>query len=403
MQSMKRVAIIGTVGVPGRYGGFETLAHQLVDHLSGEFEFKVYCSSQAYSKNERVKHFNGVRLYYLPFNANGIQSIIYDYLSILHALFVSDIMVILGVSGCTLIPFIRLFTNKKIIVNIDGLEWKRQKWNYLAKLFLKFSEGVAVKWSHADITDNEAIQRYTSIQYGTLSTLIEYGGNHVLKVSPTNRDAIKYPFVYGPYAFKVSRIEPENNIHIVLEAFAGLKQMLVIVGNWNKSSYGKDLKKSFSIYRNIKMLDPIYNQRELDVLRSNCLLYIHGHSAGGTNPSLVEAMNLSLPVLAFDCEYNRATTENEAIYFSDSKSLKKVVNRTSLKELMEMRIVMEEIASRRYTWNTIAMKYSNLIHAFDYQYEKQNLWSNISKLEVKTLLKNGLAHLKRPTHYKEEL
>ncbi|MFK8039668.1 MAG: DUF1972 domain-containing protein [Crocinitomicaceae bacterium] len=399
---MKRIAIIGTVGVPGRYGGFETLAHQLVDNLSDEFEMKVYCSKKAYEPHERPKYFNKARLYYLPFNANGVQSIIYDFISIIHALFVADNLVILGVSGGLLLPFVRIFTNKKIIVNIDGLEWRRAKWSRFAKSFLKFSERVAVKWSHADITDNEAIKRYTSVHYKTLSQLIEYGADHAQKQEITTEAVKKYSFFFKPYAFKVARIEPENNIHLVLEAFSKLARKLVVVGNWDSSEYGQNLKEKYSNDENIFILDPIYDQTELDILRSNCFLYIHGHSAGGTNPSLVEAMFLSLPVIAFDCTYNRATTEDNALYFKNTNDLVKLIDLTPIERLIEMKSTMNSIAKRRYTWQVIAGKYKNLINAFDYNYKKQNIVSQLSRLNSSWLQGQELAHLKHTVNYYDE-
>ena len=122
-----KVAIIGTAGVPARYGGFETLAHHLVDELHSDYDLTVYCSSSYYHRDERMKEFNGAKLKYVPLNANGLQSIFYDIYSILHALRYADKLLILGVSGCILLPFIKMFTKKKIIVNIDGMEWRRQK------------------------------------------------------------------------------------------------------------------------------------------------------------------------------------------------------------------------------------------------------------------------------------
>jgi glycosyltransferase involved in cell wall biosynthesis len=396
---MKKIAIIGTVGIPSRYGGFETLAHHLTDQLKDEFQFTVYCSKKAYQKYERPTHFNKAKLIYLPFDANGVQSIIYDIVSIFHALFFADTLLILGVSGGMVIPFVRLFTNKKIIINIDGLEWRRNKWNGFAKWFLKVSEKIAVKFSHADITDNEAIKRYTSINYKTLSHLIEYGGDHTIAFGSKKPYLKKYPFLEKSYAFKVARIEPENNIHMALAAFARTNQMLVVVGNWQKSDYGIELKANYQKIKNIILLDPIYEQEELDVLRRNCLVYIHGHSAGGTNPSLVEAMCLNLPIVSFDVSYNRATTENEANYFKNEEELVQLIHLLDVDRLNENALKMGRIATKRYQWRVVANKYKALIYTFDYNYKKQHVKAKISFLSKNYLRKRGLAHLSTPIHY----
>lgn len=396
---MKRVAIIGTVGIPSKYGGFETLAHFLTKELQDEFEFTVYCSKKSYTKEERIDSLHGADLVYLPFEANGVQSIIYDMVSMLHALFVADTLLILGVSGGLLIPFLRIFTRKKIIINIDGLEWRRNKWGKFAKLFLKFSERIAVKFSHGDITDNLSIKRYTSINYKTLSNLIEYGGDHTEKVDITYKDRVKYPFLIKNYAFKVARIEPENNIHVVLEAFSKLKQTLVVIGNWKNSEYGIELKEKYSQFENIILLDPIYEQRTLDLLRGNCAVYVHGHSAGGTNPSLVEAMSLALPIVAFDVSYNRATTEDKCLYFKKAEDLQQLMENTSLAKLNKQRAVMSEIATRRYSWKSIAKKYKNLIYSFDFKYKKQHIQAKISHVDSNELRNRGLSHLKNTKPY----
>ena len=393
---MKTVAIIGTAGTPARYGGFETLAHQLVNNLNSEFKLHVYCSNSYYKKSERKKYWNKARLHHIPLNANGAQSILYDIISIIHALFYADTLLVLGVSGGIIIPFVKWFTNKKIVVNIDGLEWRRGKWNKPIKKFLQFSEKMAVKYSDADITDNASIKRYTAIKYKTLSHLIEYGADHTSKVAKQVSDYKEFPFLAAPYAFKVARIEPENNIDMVLKAFSKTRtKHLVIVGNWDNSEYGINLKSKYSTYSNIHILDPIYNQQKLDLLRSNCYIYIHGHSAGGTNPSLVEAMYLELPILCFDVSYNRATTEDEALFFRDEKDLKFLLNNTGINKYKEIATTLKEIANRRYTWKEIANKYKRLVYTFDYNYSKADVKSVLSMLESKMLQQNGLAHMKR--------
>jgi hypothetical protein len=185
-----RIAIIGTVGLPAKYGGFETLAEHLVTQLSEKYNFTVYCSKNKYNKEERVSSYKGASLIYIPLNANGVQSIPYDTLSILHALWKNDVLLILGVAGAWILPFVKFFSGKKIIISIDGIEWKRDKWSLIAKLYLLWVEKIAVKYSHIDISDNESIQDYTALRYETLSRVIEYGADHTLKVKQC-RSSIK--------------------------------------------------------------------------------------------------------------------------------------------------------------------------------------------------------------------
>jgi glycosyltransferase involved in cell wall biosynthesis len=392
---MKKVAIIGTAGVPGRYGGFETLAHHLVLNLSKKFKLSVYNSKLCYGPNERPKFWNGARIFYLPFNANGWQSIIYDIISILHALFYADVLIVLGVSGGIIFPFVRLFTNKKIIVNIDGLEWRRDKWNKWIRRFLRFSEKLAVRFSHADITDNAVIKKYTARIYKSLSHQIAYGADHVKKQAITAEVKEQYPFVVEPYAFKVSRIEPENNVHLILQAFWELPfHRLVYVGNWEASEYGRELKLKYGKYKNITLLDPIYDQKQLDVLRSNCYLYIHGHSAGGTNPSLVEAMMLGLPVLAYNVAFNRESTFGKALFFRNKDELKKILTTKRTNQYYAVGETLRKYALKEYTWRVISKKYANIIYSFDYKYKKKHVLPKLALQNRKYLLDNGLAHMK---------
>ncbi len=358
------IALIGTVGVPACYGGFETLAAHLVENWQDEQNVSVYCSKAHYPKETRLSHWKQARLIYLPFKANGVQSIIYDIISILHALTYAHTLVILGVSGCLILPFIKLFFNQRIIVNIDGLEWKRNKWNKYAKAFLKWSEKIAVKYADVVVTDNAAIQKHVMDAYGKDSELIAYGADHVLNQKGEKDYLFDYPFLTKEYYFKVCRIEPENNVHVVLEAFSEMPdKRLVMVGNWERSNYGRDLFKQYKDYKNIHLLAPIYDQKRLDLLRSNCLAYIHGHSAGGTNPSLVEAMYLGLPIFAYQVNYNQATTENQAFYFQDKNHLKTLLLKQTPKTLGQNAASMLEIAQRRYTWKIISSQYAELLNA----------------------------------------
>lgn len=351
----KKLALIGSVGIPAKYGGFETLAEFLTKNISGTIATTVYCSKPAYNGNLQKTH-NNARLLYIPLNANGIQSIPYDILSIVHALFYADILLILGVAGSFMFPLIRLCTKKRIVVNIDGLEHKREKWNKYARKYLKFSEKIAVKYAHVVIADNTAIQEYIKTEYGKHSVMIPYGADHIERELLTAEIATTYSLP-EQYAFKVCRIEPENNIHLILEAFSQINMHIVIVGNWENSTYGSTLFQKYKNYKNIHLLAPIYNQAVLNQIRSHAYMYIHGHSAGGTNPSLVEAMYLGLPVIAFNVAYNRYTTNNKALYFTGKTDLLEIVNTTTQQQLSEIAQHMQTIAREHYTWSKIAQLY----------------------------------------------
>ena len=356
----KEVAIVGTVGLPASYGGFETLTDFLTKHLDNHFDFTVYCSSKNYP-TKPAKH-NGVQLYYIPLNANGAQSILYDMWSMIHALRYADTILVLGVSGCTLLPILRLFGLKHCVVNIDGLEWKRAKWGSAAKWFLKFSEKIAVKFATTIVTDNKAIQDYVLDEYSKQSALIAYGGDQARKVRVVESDNLRYPFLVDPYAFTVCRIEPENNVHLILEAASqSVSPPIVVVGNWDSSEYGRDLRSRYAQHAQVLLLDPIYDQNNLDLLRSNCSIYLHGHSAGGTNPSLVEAMSLELPIFAYDVEYNRETTENKTLYFKSTEELVNLLETTDVETRKYLGQRMYDIASKRYRWDVIADQYDALL------------------------------------------
>jgi len=356
---MKKISIIGTVGIPATYGGFETLVEYLTKYLSNNYDITVFCSGRNYSK--RLTSYNGAKLIYINLYANGLQSIFYDVISLIKSLKFADTILTLGVSGCISLPIIRLFSKKRIIVNIDGLEWKRDKWSPLVKKLLKLSEKLAVNYADVVISDNKVIQNYVKEFYGKQSVFIPYGADHVKKIVLTDDIRHKYSFLQSRYAFKVCRIEPENNIHLILDVFSEYKKLnIVIIGNWLNSEYGRNLKTIYCNFKNIFLLDPIYDQSILNQLRSNCYIYIHGHSAGGTNPSLVEAMYLGLPIIAYGVSYNKETTKDKALYFNNKKDLLYIIENLNDNQLNIIANDMYKIAQENYTWDKIAKTYSQL-------------------------------------------
>lgn len=351
-----KIAIIGTAGLPASYGGFETLADYLTSQLKDKINFVVYCPATPVA--QRLKSYNGAQLVYLPFKANGPQSIVYDVVSILLSVFSCDRLLMLGSSGAVILPVLFPF-RRKFVLNIGGLEWKREKWGRTTRAYVKLTESIGVKFSDVVIADNQYFVNYISSEYDKQSVLIEYGGDHCVEVKNCQDEIYEqYPFLGENYFLSVSRAQVDNNIHLLLEAFCGLENhKLVVVSNWNTSKYGRDLKIQYSGVTNLVLLDAIYDLRVLNAIRSDCFVYIHSHSFCGTAPSLVEMMNLGKPIFSFDAPTNLETTERKALFFKTSEDIRELVQNTSSSDLMAIGVAMKEIACRRYTWNIITNKY----------------------------------------------
>lgn len=335
--------------------------HHLTLGMSEDYQIYVYTSR--FNAEKDVKTHNGAIIKLIPLKANGFQSIFYDFFSMLDAsVRGADYILVLGVSGGIFFPFFKAFKST-IILNPDGAEYKRSKFNIWTKGFLKLSESLGVKFSDRLIADNKIISNDLAIHYGLDSTVIEYGGDHAISVDLRESTASLYDIQKGNYAFKVCRIVPENNIVMILEAFSKSNHKLIIIGNWDNSQFGIEIRKKYRHFENLILLDPIYDQVSLDELRSNCRLYVHGHSVGGTNPSLVEAMYLGLPCLVYDVSYNRETTEEAAIYFSSETEIRSSLDQlwSCDDDLISIGRGLHDIARRRYSWTDIIAKYRHVI------------------------------------------
>lgn len=355
------ISIVGSVGIPANYGGFETLVENLVRfHLTNfhEGSISVYCSSNSYKR--RLSNYLGARLFYIKLNANGVSSIPYDIVSLFASAFRrSDVILVLGVSGALVLPLIRKLSRARIVTNIDGIEWKREKWKGAARWFLQFSERIAVRYSHEVVADNTGIADHIKQCYGRNAHVIAYGGDHALQTPSKTYDG---PALPQRYALALCRIEPENNVAMILEAFASNTALpLVFVGNWNNSAFGRELRQRYADHPHLYLLDPIYDVGVLRTLRGNAAVYVHGHSAGGTNPSLVEMMHFGLPILAYDCIFNRYTTEDRAIFFKDAASLRRSLVALDTDQATHIGAEMRRIAQDRYTWEAIGQAYFELL------------------------------------------
>ena len=356
MRKTARIAIVGSAGVPAAYGGFETLAENLVlyrERHALDVELTVFCSGQG------GPAFHGARLVHLPLSANGVASIAYDAWSLALALWRrADAVLVLGVSGAIALPLVRCLGRTRVVTNIDGIEWRRAKWGRLASHFLRLSEWLAVRCSHVVVADNQGVAEHVARHYGAACTVIAYGGDHAVE-APPRPCPIPLP---ARYALALCRIEPENNVAMILEAFARDPALpLVFVGNWEASAFGRELRARYRSFGHLVLADPEYDPGVLRTLRQGACLYVHGHSAGGTNPSLVEMMHFGVPVVAFDCGFNRHTTHGQAAYFADAAGLAEAVAGLPALEAAGAGARMRALARRHYTWNQVGAEYFRVL------------------------------------------
>ncbi len=357
----KRVAIIGTNGLPNRYGGFETLADNLTRELNKQFDFTVYCKRT--EKSKRLRYYNNARLIYIPFKANGFQGVLYDLISLFHAWFTNDVLLYLGPVLGFILPLNFLF-KKKIIVNFGGMEWEREKYSFLEKQYLKLDYKISALCAKYNVTDNTILSQKIKEISDREAVVIRYGGDHVKRTnSHPSLIKKKHPFITEKYVVSVSRAQEDNNLHLLLEAFESIDNLkLVLISNWEVSEYGRNLKKKYGDSKNSILLDAIYDQTELNLIRRNAFLYIHSHSKCGTAPSLVEAICLNLPILSFDVPTNRETTRNSALYFKNTSELIEILSNLETKVLDKIKDNLSILGSTEYTWKKISDQYSHLFN-----------------------------------------
>jgi len=348
------IGVAGTVGAPARYGGFETLVEQLARNVAPDkARLVLYCQRSAYPEEAVATPFAGHRRVFVPLRANGSQSMLHDALAMLHAALVARVgtLLVLGYSGAWFLPVVRVLRpGMRVVTNIDGMEWRRDKFGGFAKKVLRGLEWFATRFSHAVIADNAALVTLARDLHDIEPVLIAYGGDHT-QVEPVG------PAPSPGYWLSIARIEPENNCHLIVEAAAQAGTRLVFVGNWAASSYGRELKKRYANRDRIELLDPVYDVAKLAALRRSAVGYLHGHSVGGTNPSLVEAIYHTRRMLAFDCAFNRSTLDHAGDYFHDAAGLAALMRRGDSGEIANDRLAALQ---ERYRWREIAAAYLRL-------------------------------------------
>ncbi|MFA4852607.1 MAG: DUF1972 domain-containing protein [Bacteroidales bacterium] len=357
---MKRIAIIGTRGVPAKHGGFETFAEEIATKLVKKgLSVTVCCDKNSYHENT----FNGIDLVYLSVTKSE-NPLKYYYEGIKWGVKNSDILLITGTGG-SFFYFLNFRKKKIIITNTDGVESKRSKWSFIRRLFVKLTEILAVKFSNIIIADSIAIKNYLCLKYYSIENkikIIEYGA--YINKNINNEILQKHKIFHNQYYLVVSRLEPENNIKMIVEGFdsANTNMPLIIVGNLLDTKHIKYLYAKYNSNR-VRFIGGIYNKNELASLRFSCKAYIHGHSIGGTNPSLLEAMGSGNLIICHNNVFNKEVTDNSQLYFLSAKECKQKIEFVEQLKESEINAYKEKAINRienYYNWDIIANKYIDL-------------------------------------------
>jgi glycosyltransferase involved in cell wall biosynthesis len=321
-----KIAILGTRGVPNNYGGFEQFAEILSTELSSRgLDVVVY---NPHFHPYRKDTFGNVKIVrkYSPENLIGsAANFIYDWLCLKDAQKRRiDIALELGYQSAAISYLLVQKGKMKIITNMDGLEWKRAKWNSFVKYLTRKFEKLAVKRSDELVADNIGIAEYLREEYGAKCHYIAYPADLVEKFDPGTPS--EFELKTQKYYLVISRLEPENNLEMILDGFieSGSDLPLLIIGN-HQTKYGSFLKNKYVENNNIIFYGGLYNKQKLDDLRHFCRMYFHGHSVGGTNPSLLEAMAAQSFIVAHDNAFNRSVLGNEHEYFHSLNELSNII------------------------------------------------------------------------------
>lgn len=355
-----KIAILGTRGIPNNHGGFE----QFAEYLS---QFLVTKGHQVYVYNSHThpyqsKIWNGVHIIHKrdPENKTGTMGqFIYDFNCIRDCHKRNfDIILQLGYTSSSIWGWM-LPKKATIVTNMDGLEWKRSKYAKPVRKFLKVAEKLAVDTSDYLISDSIGIKNYIKERYNLDSEFIPYGAN--LFDRPEVSVLREYGIEEYQYSMLIARLEPENNIEVILDGVASSQddKLFIVIGK-HETKYGGYLKNKFKSVEKIKFFGGIYNQNHLDNIRYFSNLYFHGHSVGGTNPSLLEAMASSSLIIAHDNIFNKSILEEDAIYFQNSKDIVPLLNLIKDKHIEKIKNNVGKI-DKIYSWPLINAQYESFI------------------------------------------
>lgn len=352
-----KLAILGTRGIPNNYGGFERAAEEVAVRLAQMgHDVTVYNPDDHPFPGDVWRGVKIKRVFCRERSLGIWGTFLFDYLCLRDALRCKfDVILELGCEPAAVFFWLARGSQSVLVTNIDGLGWKRSKWSKPLRWFIRHCERIAVRDSDALIADNPGIQSYCLSEYGKHAQYIPYGA--VIPAGTNKKQIQAHGLREREYYMLVARLEPENNIEIILDGYleSGSKKPFIVVGGLS-SNYARYLLNRYKHASAIKFVGGIYDYEELSGLRHACEIYFHGHSVGGTNPSLLEAMASKSYIVAHDNIFNRGVMGGDALYFSNSREVAKIIHHGPLNRDVFQEQNVEKI-QQTFNWEAVARQH----------------------------------------------
>lgn len=357
--------MMGTRGVPARYGGFETAIEEIGRRLADNgHHVTVYCR-RSQDGGPVPREYRGMHLVELPaLRSKSLETLSHTGLSTAHAMASRrhDVVFLFNSANAVFVPFLRL-RRIPVAVHVDGLEWKRSKWTGLGQRYYRLAESLAVRWADALIADAQGIADYYTEEFGATTDVLAYGAP-ILDDLADDRLA-ELGLTAGTFHLVVARFEPENNVELIVRGYkeSGAKYPLVVVGSAPYSdAYTRAVHDAAGSDTRVRFLGAVWDQDQLDQLYAHACTYLHGHSVGGTNPSLLRAMGAGAAIGCFDVVFNREVLGPSALCFSTSRDVAELVEHAeSNPDAMQKHGESAKArAESHYRWDDVADGYEAL-------------------------------------------
>jgi glycosyltransferase involved in cell wall biosynthesis len=358
------IALVGTRGVPARYGGFETAVEEVGRRLADRgHRVVVYCRTVPGAEGSPPAGHLGMELVHLPAaRKRSLETLSHTALSVRHLVtHRTDAAIVFNAANSPLLPVLRA-ARIPVATHVDGLEWKRAKWGTVGRRYYRVAEALAVRWSDALIADAQGIADYYRDAFAAPTTLLSYGAP---LIEPGSDRLAELDLEPRGYHLAVARFEPENHVDVIVEGYAAstARKPLVVVGS---APYADEYTRRVHALADgrVRFLGGVWDQELLDQLYANCCTYLHGHSVGGTNPSLLRAIGAGAAVTAFDVDFNREVVAGTGRFFRTPADVAREVAAVEADPAGTLRAGQRarELA-RGYDWDEVAAGYEELARA----------------------------------------